>query len=254
MTNATAIDFTIRREQLFTKSGKATNRDAIIRNDTEDIVGIVSDSYNEIEYRPAFDAASKALDKVGGLHMKKLEVSPNGSRMFAHFEQEMEAEVVKGDIVKPTLILTNSLDGSTKFGFMLGAFRLVCSNGLMAGVSAMNISVKHTANLDIDEVAHRGEDALDLFTKKTLPLWSRMNEIKYATQYYIDEMLSLKNIIPQKMTERVAELANNKQESSIWEVYNHYTYHLTHEYNGSVDRRMELSTTIAKTVIKRFVK
>lgn len=256
MTNATgtAIDFKIKKEKLFTETGKKTNRVAILRTDTEDILGIVSESYNEIEHKAAYEAATKALEKVGGFSVKKMEVSSNGARMYVHFEHQEGHEIKVGDIVKPTLILTNSLDGCLKFGFMLGAFRLVCSNGLLAGVSAMNIHVKHTANIDIDEVAYRGEEALDIFTKKTMPLWSQMNSIEHKSKYMIDEMLSMKAVIPSKMTERVAGLIDNKETQSVWQMYNHYTYHLTHEYQGSVDRRMELTNSVAKTLIRKFVK
>ena len=256
MTNATgtAIDFEIKRKKLLTEDGQMTNRVAICRTDTDDILGIVSESYNEIEHRKAYNAAVSALTKVGGFTMKNLEVSSNGARMYAHFENENEYAVKQGDLLRPTLIVTNSLDGCLKFGFQIGAFRLVCSNGLIAGFSALNISVKHTANIDIDEVAHRGEDAMNLFSSKILPMWGEMARTNVPTKYAIDEMLVKKNIIPQKITERAAELAGNNPETTVWDLYNHYTYHLTHEYTGSVDRRMELSTTIAKVIMKKFIK
>ena len=44
----------------------------------------------------------------------------------------------------PRIILTNSHDGFNSFKFLLGMFRLVCSNGLIVGDNEMvNMSVKH---------------------------------------------------------------------------------------------------------------
>lgn len=44
----------------------------------------------------------------------------------------------------PRIILTNSHDGFNSFKFLLGMFRLVCSNGLIVGdTELVNMSVKH---------------------------------------------------------------------------------------------------------------
>ena len=44
----------------------------------------------------------------------------------------------------PRIILTNSHDGFNSFKFLLGMFRLVCSNGLIVGDNEMvNMSIKH---------------------------------------------------------------------------------------------------------------
>ena len=44
----------------------------------------------------------------------------------------------------PRIILTNSHDGFNSFKFLLGMFRLVCSNGLVVGDNEMvNMSIKH---------------------------------------------------------------------------------------------------------------
>ena len=51
-----------------------------------------------------------------------------------------------GEIVDswPRIILTNSHDGFNSFKFLVGMFRLVCSNGLIVGDNEMvNMSIKH---------------------------------------------------------------------------------------------------------------
>ena len=51
----------------------------------------------------------------------------------------------------PRIILTNSHDGFNSFKFMVGLFRLVCSNGLVCGEEMVNVSIRHI-NYTFDEL------------------------------------------------------------------------------------------------------
>jgi hypothetical protein len=51
----------------------------------------------------------------------------------------------------PRIILTNSHDGFNSFKFMVGMFRLICSNGLVCGESLADMSIRHM-NYDFEEL------------------------------------------------------------------------------------------------------
>ena len=51
----------------------------------------------------------------------------------------------------PQIILTNSHDGFNSFKFMVGLFRLVCSNGLICGEEMVSMSIRHM-NYDFEEL------------------------------------------------------------------------------------------------------
>lgn len=51
----------------------------------------------------------------------------------------------------PRIILTNSHDGFNAFKFMVGMFRLICSNGLVCGEQMVNMSIRHI-NYNFDEL------------------------------------------------------------------------------------------------------
>jgi hypothetical protein len=53
--------------------------------------------------------------------------------------------------VYPRIILTNSHDGFNSFKFMVGMFRLVCSNGLVCGEQISNMSIRHI-NYNFEEL------------------------------------------------------------------------------------------------------
>ena len=50
---------------------------------------------------------------------------------------------VGDDVVKPTLMLVNSFNGQGALKIMIGAFRVVCSNGLVVGPKVWSASAKH---------------------------------------------------------------------------------------------------------------
>lgn len=51
----------------------------------------------------------------------------------------------------PEVIITNSHDGGSAWRFMVGVFRLVCSNGLILGTGFCDVRVKHSGHA-LDEV------------------------------------------------------------------------------------------------------
>lgn len=51
----------------------------------------------------------------------------------------------------PRIILTNSHDGFNAFKFIVGMFRLICSNGLVCGEQMVNMSIRHI-NYTFDEL------------------------------------------------------------------------------------------------------
>lgn len=77
----------------------------------------------------------------------------------------------------PQIILTNSHDTGNALSLKAGVFRLICSNGLIAGSAKFNLKLRHTGNLTDDlagvfpkMAANMGElaAALEAWTKKVL--------------------------------------------------------------------------------------
>lgn len=74
----------------------------------------------------------------------------------------------------PRIILTNSHDGFNSFKFMVGLFRLVCSNGLVVGTDELvNMSIRHI-NYDFETLRDVVKTAID----KIPGIVCQMNEMK----------------------------------------------------------------------------
>lgn len=73
----------------------------------------------------------------------------------------------------PRIILTNSHDGFNSFKFMLGIFRLICSNGLVVGDEMINMPIKHI-NYDFETL----RDVVKTAVESVPNIVMRMNEMK----------------------------------------------------------------------------
>ena len=77
-----------------------------------------------------------------------------GKRDFTrHMVRMRHADLISLDQKQevPEIILLNSHDGSSSYQVMAGYFRMVCSNGLIAGQMTDDIRVRHTGNV-VDDV------------------------------------------------------------------------------------------------------
>lgn len=72
------------------------------------------------------------------------------------------SKISQGDET-PEIILVNSHDGSSSYQLMAGVFRMVCSNGLIAGDVSENIRIRHTGNVvgEVIEGSYRVLDSLN---------------------------------------------------------------------------------------------
>jgi hypothetical protein len=70
------------------------------------------------------------------------------------------------------ITVLNSYDGSWKFMSMVGAFRLLCTNGQIIGDSFSSYYGKHTKSLDVDYAINKLEDSLEVYLHNA-ELWKQ---------------------------------------------------------------------------------
>ena len=78
-----------------------------------------------------------------------------------HMIRFRHASMINSDVANE-IILVNSHDGSTSYQMMAGAFRFVCSNGLICGDLVEDIRVRHSGNI-VDNVIEGAYSILDQF-------------------------------------------------------------------------------------------
>ena len=108
---------------------------AIVRQDTDEVFGVMSDGYTPIQNRTAFDvidavvgSGAAALHTVGALL--------GGRRVWMLCKLQGDYRLDNGEKLESFILLDNSHDGTAALRMRLTAVRVVCSNTLGAATSS----------------------------------------------------------------------------------------------------------------------
>lgn len=108
-------------------------------------------------YVVTFAAQQRADSRLADMSAKHL--------IRMRHESLFDATPKVGDAV-PELCFVNAHDGSSQFWNYLGMFRLICTNGLMAGDTIGTYSLRHTG----PSLAEQVKEMLKEISEKTLPV------------------------------------------------------------------------------------
>jgi len=257
MLNTKDIEFEVERKDLFTKSGIQVPRQALVRKDTQDVLGIVSPEYKIVTHKEALDKSISVVEQVEDLKLKSVIATRCGARMYAMFESVKEymvcnLETGKPDNIKLRLTLTNSYDGALKYGFSIGAYRLVCKNGLRTGKDIFAVKQKHTSGLDIHALMNSARKAIRYFNEITMPTWKSMSEKTVNVESTLER---LKESLPDRLFKEVSERVQAKKTRTLWDLYNDFTEAVTHEerYNKSFERNDKIQRKVSRAFEKVMV-
>ena len=102
------------------------------------------------------------------------------TKHMLRFRSDNQAHVV-GDSLLET-VLVNSHDGTSSYQIMLGIYRLVCSNGMIAGDTFESIKVRHVGNI-VNDVVNATQNLLNSAPKlvEMINLW-RSIQLSLAEQ------------------------------------------------------------------------
>lgn len=121
-------------------------------------VGVVSKDYALVSHGDVLDVATQSLEraKIAVSEVKaELEITGYGERMSLslYLPDKFSFDPGDGHPMAMRLECMNSVDGSTRFRALMGWFRFVCSNGLIIGVTRVDIRRRHIGNLWLGDVA-----------------------------------------------------------------------------------------------------
>lgn len=213
-------------------------RKVLLREDTKEIFGIVSDRYQICQNEDAFDF----VDCIEGVTLKEA----GGVSGFVWMIGELPEVEVLGDKITPNLIFQNSHDGSCSIKTTICMLRIACQNQFIAAFkdSPATISVKHYGDIDeklliarqtmqgvYDYVRHYDAAANELATKKVSP--KKFNEIVEG-YFKIPEDATPRTesyILDRREKFLVAYEAEDNQnfKGTKWGMINAYSDLITHE-------------------------
>ncbi len=143
------LDFTVSKVGLQTVDGfKLENRYALRRDDTKDVLGVVTDFYKPLQNTEAFSF----FDGVFGKGKARYEVAGvlgKGERVWLLAKLPGDFEVAGRDVVGKWLLLTNGHDGNEPIRAKFTPIRVVCQNTLNAALRGTDseVRVQHIGNV-----------------------------------------------------------------------------------------------------------
>lgn len=148
---AAGLDYEVALADLTTTGGiPVTSRKAVIRTDTDDVLGVVGDRYRPIQNAECF----AFLDSVvadGALRYHTAGAFRKGEKIWMLAKLPGHIRVrYSDDITEKYLLLSNSHDGSSALRAFFTSIRVVCANTLtMADREGRGegISIRHLGNL-----------------------------------------------------------------------------------------------------------
>ena len=230
---------------------------AIVDSDTDKVFSIVSKDYKIISHEQAIEQIESVIAKNDhlGKYDTKIDFYNEGGRMCSTFTfPGISAEIKTGDFVNLQLHLFNSYDVTWPFIITLGAFRLVCTNGLVIGEKIFHIRKRHVCELDDLHIRKNIATATKRFKKQT-EKWINLTHIPLHLETYEKVMKSMKfgKTATEEIGQRVAHDAtgyNNEDfpEISLWTFYNVLTWYITHQA-VSLNHRVEMENRLRTAMV-----
>ncbi len=239
---------------------RANNFKAIVNPETGKVFSIVSNDYKLIRHEEAVQKIERTIDDYPDLGNYRTETRfyNDGGRMRRTYRfYEKPVKIKSGDSVNPELQLFNSYDTSWPFIVILGAFRIVCSNGLVVGEKYMHLRKRHVydfTQIEIKKVVSTALKRLKLQTSQ----WEKWADKELTEKSYFKVMKVMKvgkkaaEIIEDRISQDASGFTDNRFPiMSIWIFYNVLTWYITHRA-VSLNHRVEMERRL-RSAMKYWV-
>lgn len=210
------------------------NKSHFVVADTPDgqyVVNTCSSTYELINNQ---ELITPVIEKLEAAYDLKIKASVhNYSRFHVDFViQDHNVGTRKKDDIFPRIRLNNSYDGSMKYSYEFGFYRLVCTNGLTAPIAGTQHKMKmmHTPAAGDSVALNKTLDAIDIFVEQSAQIikgYKPLMDKNYKTLAQATEKM-MEAIKETKYPGRQSELAAERLAKEVnmgyplndWLVYN----------------------------------
>ena len=260
-----AFDFRVNQVEFNNPvTGKKTGLFANIRQDNNDILGVVSKRYSIVNNADIVRRADDALNSAGMPYKRKVYSLEGGRKMKAIYEEgkvineSMTRKVAKGDIMGFRLIAQNSFDRTLRVSFALGLIRLVCTNGMTTMEKEISMIKKHSQSFNLDDFI--ASDALEAAVKRldrSVDVYRLLADFELSQEQGLSILNNFtkpkfKKVLSEKAREGVARIWNAPTHSedanrSLYNLNNAVTQYFTHDQDS-----LEYAQRSSKRVLEYF--
>lgn len=212
----------------------SSNYKAIVREDTNEVISIVRDTYKIVTNSELIDQLLRQLATCG----QSFKIDPSHSfvtneRMRIQITfPELRLRDRESDIALSAFI-HNSYDQSEGIRFYFGAIRAICSNGMVFGKVLSKYYSRHTKGFSFDDLGEKLAEARSYFPE----IQERINRLEHLR---VDEQL-VENV-SDKISKRLAEQSIAEEEIghiTQWRLLNRLTNKISHEMEPHLQARYQ---------------
>ena len=266
----TAYDFRVNQVEFNNPvNGEKPGLFANIRQDNNEILGVVSKRYSIVNNSDILGRADSALESAGMPYKRKVYSLEGGRKMKAYYDigvddegkvinEAMTRKVAKGDIMGFRLIAQNSFDRTLRVSFALGLIRLVCTNGMTTMEKEISMIKKHSQSFNLDDFI--AGDALETAIKRldnSVNVYKLLADQEVSQEQGISILNNLttprfKKVLSEKAREGVARSWNNPTHNedadrNLYNLNNAVTQYFTHDQDS-----VEYAQRSSKRVLEYF--
>lgn len=198
-----------------------------------------ADSYTVISHKFVMDNTTKLLTDSGFKITKEVFRANQGANVaqgiYYITPSTLDSEINNESELGMMFAWTNSYDKSIRFQCSIGAYVMVCNNGMVCG--EMNFSRKHTGTADLDiisQISSQIKNAEKTFKRiladrdnlKNIELSKKQQAELAGRLYYEHEILEPTQLTIIKSEMEKASFDYSVDQTNAWAFYNHVTHAL----------------------------
>lgn len=238
--------YTVHEKPIFVNGKNEEDWKAIAFDNNDEVISIVSQKYKIFQHTEALDRALVELKELNvnyNIIKTNYNIGDHRNTMKLTFALPDMVFDVDGSDVVATYDIVNSTDLTCCFSRIFGAYRIICSNGMVVGVKLYSSSNKHVGQFIFQDKKEIVKDMEKGFEEFKMMLDNARN-----VKANDDFLKSIANLgFPQKIIDNLPEFylkyadANNEDildYNNVWAIYAVLTNYL--------------SNVVAKTNIRRY--
>ena len=207
-----------------------TGHKFIVRQDTNEILSCMSNEYKMITNKQIMDKALPALENKKA-ELVEYESFGNGARSQWKFRiPTIKVKIDDKDFVNPEIVIKNSYDGSTEVKAYGGAFRLVCSNGLVIGYAlGQGAGIRHIGDNTEEDV----EEIINKIIYQVTEIFDNDFPKLVETKVYSPHISEVIKLFPETVMRDLVNKLVISNPQTYWDLLNACTFIATHKMTRS---------------------
>ena len=185
------LNWTAKKETLQTASGIITDSVAIVREDTQKVLGIHKSSYEVFQNQQMVETLMQ-LSETANLPIHKAGTLNGGTKVYIQLKTEdlnFAYGTNKGDTIKGYLTAVNSFDGSTSLAFGHSTKTISCQNTFFSAYRGLATKIKHTKSMviKVDDLLQMAEQ-IRAEEQRNFATIKKLSEVQMSEKW-VDEVL-----------------------------------------------------------------